>query len=57
MNLPIAKVLVKIDFLKPKLGFYNYVYDSIMLNLALIPAMTEPPNLYKIKYGCPLLTR
>jgi len=28
-----------------------------MLNLALIPAVTEPPNLYKIKYGCPRLTR
>jgi len=24
-----------------------------MLNLALMPAVTEPPNLYKIKYGCP----
>ena len=42
-----------------KLGYnpQEISHDSIMLNLALIPAVTEPPNLYEIKYSCPRLTR
>jgi hypothetical protein len=37
--------LVKNKFFETKTLFWKYVYDRIILNLALIPSVVEPPKL------------
>ena len=43
-------------FLKME-GSLEYMPEQEMLTKRVSSNVTEPPNLYKIKYGCPRLTR
>jgi hypothetical protein len=42
--------LDKLSFSKPKAFVFKYTDDDIALNPALMPAVIELPNSYKIKY-------